>query len=91
MKFLLDIVTKFSNDIDMKFGLKKCAYLCINKGKIVTSKEPILINNIAIDLVKEGDSYKYLCQDEKPWLCWTNQQGKSRKGVPKTSQKNLGK
>ena len=48
----------------MKFGLKKCAYLCINKGKIVTSKEPILINNIAIDLVKEGDSYKYLGQDK---------------------------
>ena len=64
MKSLLNVVTKFSNDIDMKFGLTKCAYLRIDKGKIVTSKEPIVMNNVAIDPVKEGDSYKYLGQDE---------------------------
>ena len=31
MKVLLDKVTKFSNDIGMKFGESKCAYLVINK------------------------------------------------------------
>ena len=33
LKKLLDIVTTFSTDIDMKFGIDKCAYIKINAGK----------------------------------------------------------
>ena len=33
LKLLLDIVTKFSKDIGMTFGLAKCAYIYIERGK----------------------------------------------------------
>ena len=49
MKFLLDLVTQFSEDIGMKFGESKCAYLQIERGRIK---------------VKEGESYNYLGIDE---------------------------
>ena len=60
MKLLLDQVTQFSNDIGMKFGQSKCSYMVLEKGKVTAGIEPITINNITINPMKEGDSYKYL-------------------------------
>ena len=56
---LLDLVTIFSNDIGMKSGECKCAYL-----KIKQSVQNLEINNVCIKPIKEGESYKYLEQDE---------------------------
>ena len=56
----LDLVTQFSKDICMDFGNDKCAYLKIEKGAIVSDGEPLLMNNLTIKSVKEGDRYKYL-------------------------------
>ena len=64
MKLLLDQITQFSNDIGMKFGQSKCSYMVVEKGKITAATESITINNIIINPMKEGDSYKYLGQDE---------------------------
>jgi len=64
MRTLLDQVTIFSNDIDMKLGLSKYAYLRIEKGKIVNAKEQMVMNDVTIEPVKEGDSYKYLGQNK---------------------------
>ena len=64
MKLLLDQFTQFSNDIGMKFGQSKCSYMVVEKAKITAATEPITINNITINPMKEGDSYKYLGQDE---------------------------
>ena len=36
---LLDIVTTFSKDIDMKFGVDKCAYIKINARKQTGSRQ----------------------------------------------------
>ena len=33
LKLLLDIVTEFSKDIGTSFGLNKCAYVYIERGK----------------------------------------------------------
>ena len=48
----------------MVYGESKCAFLAIDKGKMVESHEVIIINGVAIKSMKDGDSYKYLGQDE---------------------------
>ena len=48
----------------MVFGESKCAFLAIDKGKIVESHKVIVINGVAIKPLKDRDSYKYLAQDE---------------------------
>ena len=48
----------------MVFADSKCAFLAIDKGKIVESHEVIVINGTAIKSLKDGDSCKYLGQDE---------------------------
>ena len=56
----LDIVTTFSEDVGMKFGKDKCAYLQIERGKIVQNEGPKFTNQVTIKPVKEGDCYRYL-------------------------------
>ena len=63
-KLLLDLLTQFSKDIDMKFGESKCAYLQIKRGRIKVNSENINIGNLDIEQVKGGESYKYLGIDE---------------------------
>ena len=48
----------------MDFGNNKCAYLKIVKETIVGDGEPLVMNNLTIKPVKEGDTYKYLGIDE---------------------------
>ena len=64
MKLLLDVVTKFSEDIGMTFGLAKCAYIYIKRGKGKSLGKKIHINGIEISGLEEGDIYKYLGVDE---------------------------
>ena len=47
----------------MKFGQDKCAYIKIQKGKNTTTT-PIEINGLTIKPIQEGESYRYLGQDE---------------------------
>ena len=56
LKKQLDLVTIFSNDIGMKFGQDKCAYIKIEKGKNTTTT-PIEINGLTIKPIQEGESY----------------------------------
>ena len=60
LKQQLDLVTQFSSNIGMIFG--ECAFLAIDKGKIVESREVIVMNWVTIKPLKDGDSYKYLGQ-----------------------------
>ena len=64
MKLLLDLVTKFSNDIGMSFGLSKCAYSKVERGRLSKCDENLVMNNLSIQPIKEGETYKYLGQDE---------------------------
>ena len=48
----------------MKFGIDKCAYIKINAGKQTNNKVPLEMNNLIIQPVANGDTYKYLGQDE---------------------------
>ena len=64
LKHQLYLVTQLSSDIGMIIGESKCAFLAIDKGKIVESREVIVINGFTIKPLKDGDSYKCLGQDE---------------------------
>ena len=63
-KQLLDIVTTFSKDINMQFGVDKCAFMYIEREKRKSLGEMININGVEIKELEEGDMYKYLGQDE---------------------------
>ena len=60
MKLLFDLVSQLSKNIGMKFWESQCAYLQIERGRIKVNSE----NNLNIQQVKEGESYKYLGIDE---------------------------
>ena len=64
LKQQLDLVAQFCSNIGMVFKESKCAFLAIDKGKIIESHEAIVINVVAIKPLKDGDSYNYLGQDE---------------------------
>ena len=64
LKAMLDIITEFSNDIGMTFGESKCAYQIIERGKLQSPTENIVMNGVTIRPLDEGECYKYLGQDE---------------------------
>ena len=60
LESLIQIVLVFSNDIEMEFGVEKCAVLTMKKGKLANSDRMALLNKTTMKGLKEGDSYKYL-------------------------------
>jgi len=63
-KMQLDLITTFTDDIGMSFGSDKCAYINIERGHKVSLGKEFTINNIQLSELKNGESYKYLGQDE---------------------------
>ena len=57
---LVQTVRVFSEDMEMEFGVEKCAMLLMEKGKIVKSVGIELPNVKVIKSLQEGKSYKYL-------------------------------
>ena len=45
IKKLLDLVTTFSRDIFMDFGIDKCVYMKVVKGKQVSNLQPLEVND----------------------------------------------
>ena len=64
IKSLLDIVTLFSKDIGMKFGVDKGAFFQIEKSKLIQNPETFIINDLIIKPLPIGDTYTYLGIDE---------------------------
>ena len=60
MDSLVQIVSAFSEDIEMEFGIEKYAMLLMEKGKIVKSVGIELPDGKVIRSLQEGKSYKYL-------------------------------
>ena len=48
----------------MDFGTDKCAYMKVVKGKQVSNLQPLEMNDIVIQPIEEGDTYKSLGQEE---------------------------
>ena len=57
---LVQAVRAFSEDIEMEFGIEKCAMLLTEKKKIVKSVGIELPDGKVIKSLQEGESYKYL-------------------------------
>ena len=57
---LVQIKRVFSEDIGMEFSIEKCAMLVTDKGKIVKSVGKELPDGKVINLLQQGESYKYL-------------------------------
>ena len=60
LESLIQTVLVFNNDIEMEFGVKKCAILTMKKGKMANSDGIALPNKTTMEGLKEGDNYKYL-------------------------------
>ena len=60
----LDVITKFTSDIGMKFGADKCAYVNIEKDQIRSLGNTIEVNGLRLQELAQTDSYKYLGVDE---------------------------
>ena len=60
----LGLITRFTNDINMKYGLDKCAYIYVEPSKRKSLGKKLTINNIEITELESGDAYKCLGQDE---------------------------
>ena len=61
---LLDIITRFTNDVRMKFSESKCAYQWIERRLMVGKGKPIRLGGLTIKEIENGDSYRYLGIDE---------------------------
>ena len=48
----------------MNFGEEKCAYMQIEKGKMVGNSNPIVLNDLTLKPILCGDNYRYLGIDE---------------------------
>ena len=57
---LIDNVRIFSEDIGMKFGIKKCAMLTLKRGRVTESNGILLPNQQKIQCLGEEEGYKYL-------------------------------
>ena len=57
---LLHTVEIFSTDIQMSFGISKCAYIGLKRGKIYSTREIELCNGESICNLTPGSAYKYL-------------------------------
>ena len=44
----------------MKFGVDKCAFVQIEKGKLIQIPEPLIINDLIIKPLPTGNTYTYL-------------------------------
>ena len=60
----LEVITEFTRDIGMEFGADKCAYMNVERGMRTPLNETISVNGLELQELEDGDSYKYLGQDE---------------------------
>jgi hypothetical protein len=70
------MVTTFSDDIHMKFGLDKRAKIVFKKGKPVHSQNLVMDINREIKELEQGKTYKYLGIEESDGI--QHQQMKER-------------
>ena len=75
---LVQTVRVCTQDLGMKFGIKKCATLVLKRGKISCSEGINLGNNEIIGEVCT-DGYKYLGIAEKDGICYEQVKESTRK------------
>ena len=56
----LYLISQFKKDIDMKFGLDKCAYIYIARGIQKSLGTKLSINGTDVEELDLGENYTYL-------------------------------
>ena len=79
LRRLLEIVTQFSNDVAMQFGVSKCAFQVITRGKREPCNTPITVNNLTLQEIEDGDHYRYLGMEESEGIDGILNKGKAIK------------
>jgi len=75
----IKIVQTISNDINMNFGLEKCARICLKRGRFQSKMH---IGSTFENDIKELDprnAYKYLCIEESFDIQHINEKEKLKK------------
>ncbi|TLM35229.1 hypothetical protein FEC24_18950, partial [Acinetobacter baumannii] len=57
---LLKITDSFSKAIGMEFGVDKCAFIDVQRGKVVSSDCLLLNHSVVLKSLCESETYKYL-------------------------------
>ena len=65
LESLVNIVKRFSDDIQMNFGIKKCNKITIVRGKVKTTTNIVLENGEEIKSLNNQEFYKYLGFSER--------------------------
>jgi hypothetical protein len=60
----IQTVKTISDDINMEFGLEKCAKITFKRGKLTNSQNLVIDTNREIQELEQGKTYKYLGIDE---------------------------
>ena len=76
---LLTIVKSFSDDINMEFGLEKCAKASFKRGKLVSTADMEIDTNTKIKDLEPDGTYKYLGVDEGDGIQHSTMKEKIRK------------
>ena len=61
---MLKLAVQFSKDVGMNFGVSKCAYQYIERGKRKGQNQPLEVDELIVQKIKDGENYKYLGIDE---------------------------
>jgi hypothetical protein len=64
IKKQIQTVKTFSDDINMEFGLEKCAKITFKRGKLTHLQNLVIDNNREIQELQQGKTYKYLGIEE---------------------------
>jgi len=86
---LVQTVRIFSEDINMTFGLGKCAKTVLKRGKLSTPTEEIIVPEGTIKNLEIGDAYKYLGIEENADLDHSRMKEKIKKEYLKRVRKLL--
>ena len=60
----IQTVKTFSDDINMEFGLEKCAKITFKRGKLTNLQNLVIDTNRVIQELEQGKTYKYLGIEE---------------------------
>ena len=72
----IQTVKTFSDDINMEFGLEKCAKIIFTRGKLTHFQNLVIDTNREIQELEQGKTYKYLGIEESEGI--QHQQMKER-------------
>ncbi|XP_066902693.1 uncharacterized protein [Halyomorpha halys] len=60
LQSMSEIVSSYTKDISMSFGLDKCAVLHVNKGKVVSAQDQLINEDECVRELEAKEQYKYL-------------------------------